>query len=69
MPKFTCEPFGNTVALPTVVTFPVFVFILDPDTAYLNANVGVPVFKFVLDPVKVNNALPTIVGSPVDTFN
>ena len=32
VPKFTCDPFGNTVALPTIVGSPVFVFILFPVT-------------------------------------
>ena len=51
VPKFTCDPFGNTVALPTIVGSPVSVFILFPVTEYIDANVGVPVFKFTLDPV------------------
>ena len=68
VPKFTCDPFGNTVALPTMVVTPVFVFILFPVTEYIDANVGVPVFKFTLDPVKAVTAFATIVGSPLDTL-
>ena len=66
--KFTREPFGNTVALPTVVTLPVSTSNSDPVTEYIDATVVVPVFKFTLDPVKEVTAFATIVGSPVDTL-
>jgi hypothetical protein len=56
------------VALPTVVTLPVFVFTLDPVTGYLNAKVGVPVFRSTLDPVTAVSAFATIVGSPLVTL-